>query len=222
MTAKCNKNFFDVPTINNSYWAGYLAGDGSILDKGKIELACQTSDEEILKAFLKATEAENNILHRTFDTRGTICHRSRLAFCGRYDWQSNLEKYWNIGKRKSLTLKPPNITDKKQIYAYIVGLTDADGAVFHWYPGPQYRRRQTVLCMSWTNTEEILVWIREQLIKLCPNLSWKDKITPKKGCWHYLITAKKARLVHQELLKVVNLPYRLSRKWDIEYNIKYK
>lgn len=128
----CDNNFFSIPNILNSYYAGFIAADGCIYDKQRgqpiIQLTC--NDKEIIYALHKdikytgiiELKSDLNPNHNT-----TYCIRVRSSKLA-----NDLEKNWNITCNKSLTLQPPNITDLDLQLAYIKGYMDGDGGIYRY------------------------------------------------------------------------------------------
>jgi hypothetical protein len=218
----CNNNYFDEPNIENSYWAGYIAADGCISqNKEVLKLVCSKKDSDILINFKEQTMCSNDIEYflakksKKYDI-GKEYPSVQLLLCGKNQWINNLEKYWNLTPAKSLTLKPPNLSVKEHIMAYIIGYMDGDGGICKI-------KKTNIFNMYFCGTWEVLSWIRFNIINWCPDLIWNDNIRKanKKSTsntYRIVWAAQKGIFIHRYLRENILLPYRLSRKWEISYD----
>ena len=222
MRHQINENYFSQPTVENCYWAGYIAADGYIHNKyNRVILKCASVDREILYNFQKCTKSththmfEKGGLIEGFDNLKREYYRQDQYSIHINSKQiiSDLKEHWNILNRKSHTLKPPNIVDTAQKLAYIIGYFDGDG----WITYCKDKKRPTIgFIMGITGNFQIVSWIREELMSLCPSLSWNDKVTSNGSVYKIVFKHRKGRTIHQAL-KDINLPFRLPRKWNINY-----
>lgn len=138
-----NEDFFSKPDLENSYWAGFIAADGCVLDGGErdnqLVIGLNSKDGyhlEKLKSSIRAGKIDY--------------HKSKV----RYRLSSNkvcddLRRVFNITPRKSLALKPPKL-NTDCAYAFIAGYVDGDGC---------YRRDRTRPRITFVGTYEILSWM---------------------------------------------------------------
>lgn len=204
-----NDIFFNAPNNNNCYWAGFIAADGCIsIRKGSnptliINLA--EKDRDLLVKFSQVTEYTGEI-SETRHVDGMKTHiGARLSIYNARFWFADLTKHWNITTNKSLTLKPPNITDKYLKLQYIIGLIDGDG-----YIGISKNK----LYFSLLGTAELLEWVSETFneFESYPkmNVFRKDK---KSNCFTIQCNHLRAYKLLKSLQQI-QTPYRLARKWD--------
>lgn len=208
---KVNQKFFDKPTIENSYWAGFIAADGYITKNGKsLTFSLSKKDEEILIALNSAIKSNYPIYQRVVSTSYKknqeivqLCIRSSVL-C------KDLEKNWNITNKKSLTLKPPELKNELAL-AFIVGYIDGDGW-FGYYKSNGKPRETLGFC----GTLEMVNWIQFVLKEHLPDLKWKNKpeLNGKSTTnWKIRYCDRKATTIRQLLLNI-EVPYRLLRKWE--------
>ena len=115
-----HNSFSDKNSESANYWFGFIASDGCVsYDKGNGRIAVVSCDMDSLLKFKKYVNSSNKI------TKCGNCHR--IEFTSQQMCE-DLEKYWNITEKKSLTLLPPNISDD-MIPHYIRGVFDGDGSV---------------------------------------------------------------------------------------------
>jgi hypothetical protein len=119
-----DENFFSVPNILNSYWAGFIAADGCIRGYHDHYLSLGLSKKDIshLEKFKRDLRLSNKIT--IYDKHNScITGLSSNKIC------DDLKNNFNITPRKSKTLKPPNIKNKTNILSFIAGYIDGDGSV---------------------------------------------------------------------------------------------
>lgn len=212
-----NINYFDQPTTQNSYWAGYIAADGCIIaQSNSLTISTKIDDINILHSFQEAIESNYKITIIPAKTRkfpnnkiSKCAAQAKLVLSGCQKINQNLYKFWNITSKKSLTLKAPNIKNKEQIIAFICGYIDGDG----WITTNEKRK----LIIGFCGTYEMVYWINQQIKKLLPKLCWRNKVLKKnKHKNHYKVSYESNKAIAIfNYLKSVKLLYRLERKWNI-------
>jgi len=167
MTGKCkytkNEEFFSKPNIENNYWAGLLAADGCIsLKRNCIQLAITEKDRILVDNLCSAilyTGVIYNSAARFFEYNNgkmsEIKPQVRL-FLHSATYKKDLQTWWNIGPKKSLTHQPPNITDFNQKLAFISGYFDGDGSLCFDHHNKAWN-------IKIIGTREFLNWIKEQI-----------------------------------------------------------
>jgi hypothetical protein len=120
----CDRSFFSVVDPVRAYFAGFIAADGYITKTGRsVNFGIHPKDVEIFHNLRAAASLDQPIVVRpTHD--GKIY--SWLTICST-EWVRDLERHYNIVNAKSLTLKPPNLTDERLIWHFIRGYFDGDG-----------------------------------------------------------------------------------------------
>ncbi len=188
----CNDDFFG--TINNSsaYFAGLLAADGNVCnDRFRIEL----SDKELVLS-----------LKETIGYSGEIYKKNRNGFKTLYgigitskQCVLDLDKYWNITPRKSLTLQPPTGLTEEQELAYIIGYIDGDGSI--------YINNRNQLYFMCCGSHPVIEWMSQKFNRKMRQNGKTDT--------NFRIEAKcgPALEILKELYKV-DTPIKLSRKWN--------
>lgn len=221
-----NKQYFLIPNVENSYYAGFIAGDSHL----KIEevnnhlhwsLCTQLSskDKVLLEYFKEDIEFTGPILDRTrIDKRPNVLqdkyYSSSLNLHGAKQIIDDLEKNWNITTNKSLVLNPPNVRDNIAL-SYIIGIIDSDGHIV---------LVNGRLIIGMLGTKALLEWIRLCFNKLIlyPNEKY-PKINNKDHNPHlYSIyySGKRAQQIAEHLL-TIQTPFKLSRKWNKIYDSKF-
>ena len=142
-----NEDYFSIPNLKNSYWAGFIAADGCVLTPDVGQRRLQIS--------LKSTDGEHLILLKSAVGAGIIREYSHgIAFrATRITVVSNkicqdLEEMFKITPRKSLTLNPPNLTGDLA-HAFIAGYIDGDGCYKRSGNRPTVMIRGTFAMLSW-------------------------------------------------------------------------
>ena len=150
-----NDNYFSIPNIENSYWAGFIAADGNIstrISSNKIlTIGLSIKDKKHLENFKSSIKYSGNIKEKINTVKG-----KKYKTCYIYLYSANqicndLLLNFNITPRKSLTLQPPNLIELEHQLAYIIGYIDGDGCIS--YCRNKYLRLQLI------GTNNFLQWI---------------------------------------------------------------
>lgn len=209
-----NNYFFNVPNIQNSYWAGFIAADGCIGNcRGKrfLVINLKNTDRDILEEFKNQTSFTGNISNGKHKGYGkyidNIYCYSTIQIRNCDQWISDLKQHWNITENKSITILRPNITDINLQLSYIIGLIDGDGHI-----GIANGKLKFELC----GTKDVLEWASNILYSLEDNEKY-DKLTvykKKNEKMHYInCSSIRAYCLLKQLIEK-STPYKLTRKWN--------
>ncbi len=127
-------DFWSVPNLRNSYWAGVLAADGSINDNNKFDTRhliwrMAQRDLPLMEQFAKEIKYTGKIkLYNYKNISGNISNLAVIKINSQ-KWTDELEKIWNIVPRKTNILRPPNINDENFLSAFLRGYIDGDGSI---------------------------------------------------------------------------------------------
>lgn len=191
-----DENFFRSGTLLSAYWAGFIAADGCVVTHPRRELriGIHTKDLQHLKNFVHDVGYDGPIGMRAKN----ICS---VTICAVDRWIDDLRDNFNIGPRKTIDLRPPDLYGDLAL-AYSVGFIDGDGC---WATGRGY------LYLIVVGTKPMLMWLAK---------TWRDAGAtigyPKLGfkkIWRLSIGGSKAASVAL-LLKDFDVP-RLQRKWRV-------
>ena len=205
-----NENYFSKPNIQNSYWAGFIAADGCILNRKnrqkELVIALAQKDLKHLKVFkenikFSGSISTNNVTIKDYDKIYKRCtiRMSSNKMC------EDLKKNFNITPRKTFTLKFPKNLTKKQKEAYIIGYIDGDGSIHY-----SYRYKKPTLRFNVIGKKNFLLEIQKIFIE---NFKLnKTKITKDKNIYRFYAQNTGALLFLKPLSKF-KVP-KLNRKWD--------
>lgn len=201
-----NENYFSTPNINNSYWAGFIAADGCIgyynNAEARLCFGCQTKDEILLNNFKNDINYTGQIIRINKNISTLSITSNKIA--------KDLNKYWNITPKKSLTLKPPNLTNKEEILSYIIGYIDGDGCISF--------EKNRYLRLSLIGTKEILIWINNEFSN--SGCLYKQRLLLN-NTYNLTFSGKKAEIIlktlYNHILKFNILT--LERKWNKIKNV---
>jgi hypothetical protein len=198
-----NEAYFSIPNSVNSYWAGFLAADGSIYKNNVTFYQREIEPLEKLRAEIGHT---CKILNRD---RGFTIENS-ISFASQ-QMVDDLKNNYFITPAKSLTLRPPKHLDRDCSLSFITGFIDGDGTISF------ARNKKTGYeypVVSITGTRPMLEWmslVSGQKYSICRRSDCKDGLTFKMSATH-----NKARgflfPLHNHKATV---PHRLRRKWDV-------
>lgn len=229
---KVNNEFFSIPNNLNSYWAGFIAADGYIRSNvNNVGITLSKKDRSHLEKFKVDSECENEIKDRESLNKaiGNYTYEktehSTLEICGVSKWIDDLNTNFNVVKKKSLILQPPQKLSNDQELSFIKGLIDGDGTIGLTENGRIY--------FSICGTKEILEWIKSKFDIMVPPLEKhlsavrmrKDRTLNNHA--EYKITGFRVLAILKKLRKMKTPE--LERKWsNIDkallptYNDKYK
>lgn len=214
-TYQVDRTYFDLPNVQNSYWAGFLAADGCVyVDKERgyenLIVTLQARDREHLEQFRRAIGYTGPILESVQKGRYPML---RLALHNVPELTRALAKNFNIVPHKTLTLRPPRSLSDECALAFIAGLIDGDGNVSVRTPA---RGRKPVIRIDLVGSRWVLEWVRSYFDRLAPPRDGQtsSRVLPVKGrkAWEYRISANRA-LSAAKVLMSLPVP-RLARKWD--------
>lgn len=218
------EDFFDIPSIQNCYWAGFIAADGCVTDDNLLSFSQSGKDHQLLESFKEQCEYTGRV--KKIIRYGKPI--STLAINSIERWKDKLYKWWNITPRKTNTLQPPNITDLGQAMSFIIGYFDGDGSA-HFRKKPSRAKgggdNYYIFGMNFTGTLQVMKWIQENIILFDSNIN-KTKVSKKKKCefvYEMSWSCEKARHLHSKIFtefKIID--WKLERKWDKFYNLNYK
>jgi hypothetical protein len=195
-------NFFSVPNIINSYFAGFIAADGCITPKKHlVSFGLKADDGYILEELVKHCGFEGEVsypIHNDYK-------KATLFLWGVKQWHEDLEKYYNIIPRKSLTLQPPSITDEGHIKAFIRGYIDGDGGIYT-------ESGLNTWIIRLRGTYEMLFWISRYFNRMVPDTRVNPAELYLDKIWSYRVSGKRSIKILSKLLEV-DTPY-LTRKWQ--------
>ena len=166
MSKRCytfNFDYFKIPNLNNSYWAGFIAGDGNLYIQNKCSyLAIRlkaTDGEYILPQFQEDTEFTGKIYHLKPKKASP---QTYIRICGCSQWHRDLRENFKITPRKTYTLEPPINLSYVNSLAFIKGLLDSDGQI-NIYQNYNRCKFSWRLRTGFSGTEKIIVWVQQTL-----------------------------------------------------------
>lgn len=199
-----NYDYFGVPNLQNSYWAGFIAADGNIGDpKDRVRIKLLESDAPHLVAFSEHCGSTSPIRNAPNGPR----NYSSLEICGVPQWRADLERNFCITPRKTLTLQPPAHLPQDLSLAFITGYVDGDGCVFTETP----RTGRLRLGLHLVGTKEVLLWVQSWFNAIAPSQHTAN-VHPCGKVWTYKIVGRKAEAVSRAFLAMPTP--KLNRKWN--------
>lgn len=214
-----NDKYFDTPTVENCYWAGYIAADGCIGRKKDgsdiyLKLSLSSKDDYLLDIFSSHINSTYPIKKQTTkwwsEKSKSYSYYSCLALWCAENLHYSLNKHWNITQNKSLTLIPPKEYIKNELaYAFLIGLFDGDGWI------TKITRKSGKEYFSWgvCGTYDMMLWVKDVCNELInePN---NTNVTKNNSIYRYIISGRNAVKLAQTLNMVVNIPWKMRRKWE--------
>jgi hypothetical protein len=201
-------NFFSVPSLINSYWAGFIAADGCLYNKpAMVTIALKQTDKNHLEAF--ATDVKYSGRVKIYKSSGSYNSdaAAKIAVCGASKWIEDLNRNFNLTPRKTATLQPPLLTSDLAL-AFICGLIDGDGSISRC-------SNQQTLRVGIVGTQAMLMWVKNVMDTYFPqqfNLNRIAQVRTHKMIHEYQISGSRAIQVLSDLSKLP-IPH-MRRKWD--------
>lgn len=203
-----NKNYFNIPTLENSYWAGFIAADGCLYEKSNsLQIELQYSDKERLEKLIQSIQYTGTYSVTNKSNRKYV----KLSVNGVPEYFTYLKKHFNILPRKTYNLIGPNIFDEKLILAYIAGYIDGDGSILTI---PSGKNKNEILVIEITGRKEFLIWVKNFIDKTLPvgkNLMVSNVREINNIYARYKTSCNRAKILY-ERIKSLNLPL-MERKW---------
>lgn len=199
-----NHDFFSEYNTDTAYYAGLIAGDGSISKYRHLDIAM--TDKECIYGLCSYIKYTDKVRIRIPKTTNRIpSYRLSVKSEKMCD---DLSKYWNINHNKSLTLLPPPINSQSRdiILSFIVGYIDADGWI--------YMQKDGRLNLGICGTLPFVEWIKNQLL-----IDNKIHRTKTKEIYKTEVHGPKAIKLYN-MLKLVKTPDRMIRKWKFDFSGK--
>lgn len=205
-----NDQYFDVPNLENSYWAGIIAADGWVRKSGNTNYLCfalKGGDKYHVQRFADALGYNGPVKERLW--KGYIS--AIVEVCGCDGLVDTLRDNFKIVPRKSLILKPPSLDGDLRL-AFIKGYWDGDGCI---------RFEKNRLEISCTGTIKLLRWIQRVFDEIVPpagRMQAKARQRKNRKVADYKVTGARAYAITQVLL-ALDVPG-LVRKWKQLENFK--
>lgn len=206
---KINDNFFETPNLLNCYYAGFFAADGCVQENKRVcSIGLSSKDRDWLVKFGKDLCFEgvvhDSVLKEKFLISKLVFNSAKIV--------EDLNNNFNITPRKSLTLMPPNITEKELIDAFICGYIDGDGCICFANNGEKQKR----LVISVIGTLDMVTWIKNRICEIIGKEV--GTISHKKGhsekVFSYSFGDRIARKIFLKYY-LIDVP-KLKRKWNKE------
>ena len=208
-----NDCFFSEYNILSCYYAGLLAADGCVRNEKHFSLTQSGKNKVLIESFIKDI-SYTGLIYKENPKNGKTSFRVSITS---RKIVKDLEEKFNITTKKSLTLVPPEISEKNLTMSFIAGLIDGDGSVgLYNFKGKDKKVPIVTVC----GTLEIIQWANNFINKEFPSIRrFKKqnkcrKLTQRNT---YLISFSGARVVKLFLeMKKYNIP--CSHKWDVIKN----
>lgn len=202
--------FFSVPNAINSYYAGYIAADGSIDGKEHaVRWSAEETDRGSLEGFKKHTRYEGPIGFK-LNMAGLGKNPSRQNFLDVYgaaQWCKDLEENFGVVPQKTHRVEPPHTASDFLNACFIRGYIDGDGSI-------SFTDRGSWAISVTSCSPRIL-----EFIKAFVDRHFTSEFTTRRGNVnhyenHYVYIIKGYRAIQFfEFMRALPVPM-LARKWD--------
>lgn len=204
-----DENYFEkVKSANQAYLAGYIMGDGTIIDRGKskrIVLCLAAKDQQLLEDIAQELNMDDAV---KFRKRGTPNEQNKYALVINSTKMANDLIAIGITPNKTGKERFPDFDNTELHWAFLRGFFDADGHVRVFEQNGYLKAR-----MAFTGNREmlldILTFLRAQ--GFAENVK---SITKKQGCFDlYIGSVQQLRVIYHLLYQ--NGDIKLNRKYRI-------
>ena len=203
---KCNEDYFAIPTLENSYWAGFIAADGNINDRGKtkyLKITLAIKDKLHLKNFKKVIQFTGPIKDGISKCNKLNFENSTIGITSNKIC-NDLANIFNIHPRKSLNLEFPSNLTFEQSLAFIKGYIDGDGTICF--------NKNNHIRLSILGTESFL----NSVCKIFEEIKVKCNVNIHKNIFCIQLSGRKAKIILDKLNAIVDI--KLERKWKLVEN----
>jgi len=211
-----DKNYWSIPNVNNSYWAGFMCADGCIgiygKTKNRISFQCGLAikDKNHLQAFSDSVDFTGKLNHamRKSPSSENILESVHLRINSAAQWLTDLDKNFNIIPNKTLRIGPPNLWRDEFLFSFLCGYLDGDGCISKINDG-------RVAIVFTSSSLKMLGWIQDFIDKRFPYQVGKQTFLPTQSsekCWRLGFSGYKSAMIFN-YMKNIPVP-KLSRKWD--------
>jgi hypothetical protein len=213
-----DEDFWAIPNLINSYWAGFSAADASIQVRNKknftYKLEIQQSDMEHLQKLASDSKFMGKILLSKRPERNSttvrICVNSTK-------WAEDLKNNFNIIPNKTRRLEPPNDLSKENLLSWLIGYIDGDGTI-------HYNKTTNQININFVSSSENLIKFIHYFINSNfpqrlinkDNNYYKNK---KYNCWYISLSGIKVCVII-DYLRSFPVP-KLARKWENPQVLSY-
>lgn len=220
-----NDNYFSLINPINSYYAGFIAADGSIDKTNKnLNIKLSIKDENFLKQ-LKYNISSTYKLYYGYNILNNKKFKNVSFHILSEQIVNDLYKNFNITKQKTNVYIPPML---ETIYkdCFIIGVIDGDGSIGLYNENRHKSKRLHISCVG---TYETLLYIKQRFEEILQDKTSNIFIEDKtKNFGYYIIASKKARTIFKYYYENYIIKYQLptlTRKWSNEiynYCVNYK
>lgn len=204
--------------------AGFFAADGCVDDVGqRVNITLCEKDKDHLDKIRKLLEYSGPLyVGRPIQREITNKHNGKKYIIGKnqtsilvisraQQWIKDLNDVWKITPRKTFTLEPPPLTDRRLQLCYLSGLIDGDGWItLNKTPENTYG---CTLEISVMGAKELMEWTKTIFDAITPaNTGNRVKSTKSKDIRCITLRGMRAYQIAKTFL-ALDIP-RLDRKWD--------
>lgn len=198
-------NYFSVLNPERAYWAGFIAADGCLYERSfVVSFMLQRTDYQQLEKFRIACGYSGAVRFGNTPLNGRRYDNAVLAITGVSQWFEDLNNYYSLTPKKSLTLRAPNITDDVLLKYFITGYFDGDGCLSN-DGKPNWR-------ISFRGNVDFLNFVKGCCDRWYP-AETISSVCNSDGCGKYRLSHTRSLLFIKDMLKL-DTP-RLDRKKDL-------
>jgi DNA-binding CsgD family transcriptional regulator len=209
------ETIFSEFTPDSCYWAGFLAADGWVDDKG-VWAELSSVDERHLEKLCDFAGRDKKIWRRMKELHGKLHPMSSISLLSK-QIVSDLMGKFNIVRAKSLTIQPPLNIPKELRKCFIRGYFDGDGHL-GWH---KWNNRPRLFICS--GSRDMVAWIYSAIKEEVSDIGNPSVLKTKDQNKYYFEFAGKDVLLVLDWLYLDSKPEtRLDRKYDLHFDYDEK
>lgn len=200
-----DEDFFEIPNLVNSYWAGFIAADGNISkDNKNCNIQISDKDYEHLMKLIKSIKFTGKVSRYTRKNGVSMCN----VHFGSKKMVFDLKENFNITPQKTFTLQPPENLTQEQEKAYLIGFIDGDGCI-------NKRKKWNYLKVAVVANRFMVEWIREKFNTILDGSHFiENGISKKNNAFQISVEGRYPGRKILDSLNEIEVP-KLQRKWGI-------
>jgi hypothetical protein len=207
---RINEAFFSEYNLASCYYAGFLASDGCVKNDRVVSITQSCDKKKYLDRFKDYVDYTGPLLG-PYKTKGRDTYSFTVTCC---QWVNDLYDNFKITKKKSLTLKAPNIDNIDMRLSFIAGLIDGDGSVGVYKNG---KKKKLSPIITWSGTKDILEWVKDNIDALVPRMrkARKTACVNKIGstnCFSFRLGGPRTMRFYNKI-RNIDIP-KMELKWD--------
>lgn len=165
---ECNNSFFDINNQQSFYWAGFIAADGSINNKGDFALSLKLADYEHIEKFKSIIESNatiytissKEVIINGVETKSSGC--ATIRFRNKL-WLESLKRFNIIPNKTKVYDIPTDILNHELFHHFLRGYFDGDG----WFAKSKDKYNTCKIALGICGNLSVIDKIKNKILEKC-------------------------------------------------------